>query len=194
MMWSVCKNGYYQLVRTDGSVSDFIYFCPFTGEEFPTAKLLAVQDEIYSYLRQIIESDDEFDELCNNLHLYNSSEFDIVDTPESLRHLLAEREWFDKLIKWWRNMHKNGWTCPGFHGFIRGQYGSFPMDILSLLPINYCPFCGIALPAEFQQEYWWEKEFKNFDWYKKHKMFDWAEEPVDGMDIEYPWERPYEES
>lgn len=182
--WYICKNGYYQLVRTDGSAFEFISFSPFTGEEFPSAQMWAVQDNVISYFFNRT-SHQEFNELSEDLHLY-SSEFDISNIPEPLKHLLTEREWFDKHISRLRKQHKNGEFCPEFSVLISTLYNSEPREVLSMIPIKYCPFCGIALPPDFQQENWWEKEFKNFDWYKKHKMYEWADDYVDDHDWEYP--------
>lgn len=184
-IWCVHTNGYCELLKTDGTVWHIIGFCPFTGVELQKAKIWAMQDMVYTYLRRTIDEDNEFDAVYEKLHIYSSS-FDENKTPERLKHLITERRWFEKHVNRLRRHHKDGKFCSSFNWFIDDQYGSSPRDVLSMIPIKYCPFCGIALPPEFQQENWWEKEFKNFDWYKKHKMYEWADDYVDDHDWEYP--------
>ena len=68
-----------------------------------------------------------------------------------------------------------------------------PLPQLACVPIQYCPFCGVKLPPEFDQENWWEKEFKTFKWYKDHKMYEWADDYVDDDDwTAEDYERAYE--
>ena len=64
------------------------------------------------------------------------------------------------------------------------QKGLFYLSLVMVIYI-YCPFCGVKLPPEFDQENWWDKEFKTFKWDKDHKLGEWADDYVDDCDWSY---------
>ena len=183
---AVLIDGYYCIISsTDnqkGIVLATLKYSPFTGEELPGALVSELRDQVYDSL-----SSDEND--LNLLAQWKSHlsdytpKFDTNLIPEKLKFLVSDGNWYAVRKERARAMHHGGNFCGELSGcFIECCYGETELPKLACVPIQYCPFCGAKLPPEFDQENWWEKEFKTFKWYKDHKMGEWADDYVDDCD------------
>jgi len=175
--------GYYRLIDSDEKLfcHDVLQFSPFDGSELPGGFYCELQMKISDILQKRNESESE--RWCAMLYKLRPS-FDISYVPTDLRYLLTDKTWFFEKKSQEQREHHNGEFCGGLSVFIDGCYGidCEPLPKLACVPIQYCPFCGVKLPPEFDQDNWWENEFKTFKWYKEHKMGEWADDYVDDCD------------
>ena len=175
-------SGYYCIVdHKNCCINDVLCFSPFNGSELSGGFLYELQFKISGILEERDQA--EYERWCTMLYNMRPN-FDTSYIPDDLKYLLTDKSWFLEEKTNERNEHKNGEFCGGLSVFIDGCYGIDynPLPKLACVPIQYCPFCGIKLPSEFDQENWWEKEFKTFKWYKDHKMGEWADDYVDDCD------------
>lgn len=88
-----------------------------------------------------------------------TNKFDINSIPDVLKFLLNDRDWFDKRIAKNQLRHKTDGDelCGGFSAFIDSCYGMDELPRIATMPINFCPYCGVELPREFQTDEWWKK-------------------------------------
>ena len=175
-------NGCYGIIDKHGGFQHLQY-SPFGGQELLGAFLHELDEKIVDELlgpdhKKSVELARWWDNEDENYPL-----IDAAKVPDHLQYLVTNREWYDRLIEKERADHHDGKFCWELSCFIddcRCDYEELPK--LVCVPIQYCPFCGAKLPPEFDQENWWEKEFKTFKWYKDHKMGEWADDYVDDCD------------
>lgn len=178
-------DGYYCIVADNfqkSTVLAVIKYSPFTGEEVTGGFLSELSCQVYDSLSKSEKNSSLLIQWKNHLSEY-TPKFDLNLIPDRLKFLISNREWYEIRKKRERNQHKGGNFCGEFNGcFLECCYGKGNLPKLACVPIQYCPFCGAKLPPEFDQENWWEKEFKTFKWYKDHKMGEWADDYVDDCD------------
>ena len=170
----------------EGLVEAVLKYSPFTGEELSGAFLNELKFQVSWSLSKRTKDAELLKQWEDGLNDYTPT-FDLNLIPQRLRFLIKDRKWYDVRKARDRASHKNGKFCGEFEGcFIDSCYSYKKLPKLASVPIQYCPFCGVKLPPEFDQENWWEKEFKTFKWYKDHKLGEWADDYVDDCDWDYP--------
>lgn len=170
----------------EGTIDSVLKYSPFTGQELSGA----FWDELkFQVLHTLSKREKDFVSLKkfkDNLDSYTPA-FNVNSIPQRLKFLVNDRKWYKIRKERDRRLHQNGKFCGEFGScFIDGCYGYKKLPKLACVPIQYCPFCGVKLPPEFDQENWWEKEFKTFKWDKDHKLGEWADDYVDDCDWDYP--------
>ena len=176
-------SGYYCIVDpADGLIIDVLQYSPFTGKELSSGFLTELALEVTGELMRV--DSPYLNTWCNMLNKMNP-DFDPNLIPDDLKYLMHDKSWYYSQKQKERLEHKNGEFCRGLSPYIDSCYSYDILPRLSVVPIQYCPFCGVKLPPEFDQENWWEKEFKTFKWYKDHKLDEWADDYVDDCDWDY---------
>ena len=179
-------NGYACAFYPGCNRYEVLQYSPFTGEELSCAFNWELQIMISDKLSESEEFHSLLEKWCEMLYRLRPS-FDERLIPDNLKYLMQDKSWYYSQKQKERLEHKNGEFCGGLSVFVDTCHSYSPnIPKLASVPIQYCPFCGVKLPPEFNQENWWEKEFKTFKWYKDHKLGEWADDYVDDCDWDYP--------
>ena len=177
-------------IKHKNNAIELLQYSPFSGEELYGSFLYELKLLICEQILDGIDYKGEFREFSEQWVRNEADNDPIIDVsllPKEFSQLVKNRDWYDELIISKRLHHKDGKFCYGLEGFISSCYGEDDvLPKLACVPIQYCPFCGVRLSAGFDQENWWEKEFKTFKWYQDRKMDEWADDYVDDCDWDYP--------
>ena len=172
-------DGYYCILDNESHFINVLQYSPFSGEELQGGFLFEVRQQVGEYL---LDDDCKLEIWLSHLR-EDTPKFDVELIPKDKKYLIENKDWYTSLKCKQRLKHHDGEFCGEMAGcFIEDCYGYNPLPKLACVPIKYCPFCGVRLPPEFDQEDWWEKEFRTFKWYKDHKMGEWADGYVDDHD------------
>ncbi len=148
-----------------------LQYSPFTGEELSCSFLWELQLEVSEALSKRERDKFLLEQWCEMLYKMRPS-FDINAIPDRLKFLVNDRHWFEIRKTREQSEHQGSEFCGGLSVFIDECYSyQSKLPKLAEVPIKFCPFCGIRLPSEFQEENWWEAWFKTFEWDKKHGVF-----------------------
>ena len=159
-------NGYSYIITSTGEYEDVIEFSPWSGKELTNGFMWELQHKLYDILRKnengmITPVEDLY---CNTkesekIESLLTSKFNPDSVPDNLKFLFNNRDWFNEIIAKNRLDHTNDGDrfCGGFSAFIDSCYGMEELPRIVTIPINFCPYCGIKLPPEFQTDEWWKK-------------------------------------